>query len=135
MEIGLKYCKNMPKKNIIVLALLFAIAMVDMYLFVQVSLAKDVLNVFPQKKLSVQKQAGEHSQLRIFATAGIVKKIDPENGILTIYLDPVQALKWPSMIRIFSVSDKSLFDRAKVGEKLKFEFERNESNEMTIDLK
>jgi len=91
---GFKHCKNMPMKNI------FVIALVDMSLFVQVGLADEKLETYTQKKLSVQKQGGEHSQLRTFATAGMVKKIDPVNGIVTILLDPVQALKWPSMIRI-----------------------------------
>jgi Cu/Ag efflux protein CusF len=122
-------------KKIFVVALVFVIALVDMYLFVRVGLANEELDSYPQKKLSVQQQGGEHSQLRIFATAGIVKKIDPENGIVTIFLDPVPDLKWSSMIRIFSVTDKSVFERFKVGEKLKFEFERDESNEMVIDLK
>ena len=110
-------------------------ALTDMYLFVRVGLADEEHNAYPQKNLSVQKQGGKHSQLRIFSTAGIVKKIDPENSIVTIYLDPVADLKWSSMIRILSVTDKSVFERFKVGEKLKFEFERDESNEMVIDLK
>lgn len=108
-------------KNIFFLALIFVIALVDVYLFVQVGLANEEHNAYSQKKLSVQKQGGEHSQLRTFATAGIAKKIDPENGIVTIFLATVPALKWSSMIRIFSVSDRSVFERFKVGEKLKFE--------------
>lgn len=122
-------------KNIFILAMIFIIALADMYLFVQVGLADEGLNAYPQKGLSVNKQDKKNKQPRTFAAVGVVRKVDPENGILTMYLEPVPALKWPSMIRIFSVSDKSLFERFKVGEKLKFEFERDESNEMTIDLK
>jgi Cu/Ag efflux protein CusF len=114
---------------------IFALALMGFNLIVQVVLADENINEYPQKKLSVKKQCGEHSQLRTFATAGIVKKIDPVNGIVTIFLDPVPALKWPLMIRIFSVSDRSMFGRFKVGEMLKFEFERDESNEMVIDIK
>lgn len=122
-------------KNIFALTLIVVMVLTDMYLFVQVGLADEEHNAYPQKKLSVQKQGGELSHLRTFSTAGIVKKIDPENGIVTIFLDPVPDLKWSSMIRIFSVTDKSVFERFKVGEKLKFEFERDESNDMVIDLK
>ena len=122
-------------KNIFVLALIFVIALIDAYLFVQVGLANEEHNAYSQKKLSVQNQVDVHRQLRTFATAGIVRKIDTKNGIVTILLDPVPALKWPSMIRIFSVTDRSVFERFKVGEKLQFEFERDENNEMVIDLK
>lgn len=122
-------------KNIFVLALIFFIALIDVYLFVQVGLANEEHNAYSQKKLSVQNQGGEHGQLRTFATAGIVRKIDTKNGIFTILLDPVSALRWPSMIRIFSVTDRSVFEGFKVGEKFKFEFERDDNNEMVIDLK
>lgn len=122
-------------KNIFVLTLIVVMALTDMYLFVRVGFADEEHNAYPQKNLSVQKQGGELSHLRIFSIAGIVNKIDPKNGIVTIFVDPVTDLKWSSMIRIFSVTDKSVFQRFKVGEKLKFEFERDESNEMVIDMK
>ena len=113
----------------------FVFALTGLHLFAQVVLADEDLDAYPQKILSVHKQGGGQSQPQIFSAVEIVRKIDPDNGILTIFLDHVAALNWPPMIRIFSVTDKSVFERFKVGEKLKFEFEKDERNEMMIDIK
>lgn len=53
---------------------------------------------------------------------GVVKKIDPKAGTVTLAHDPVKSLNWPAMTMGFQVKDKMLLDKLAVGKKVEFEF-------------
>ena len=77
-------------------------------------------------------QEKTQSLARSFLATGIVKKVDTGNGIVTIYHQPVAALMWPSMTMPFTVSDRALLERFNVGEKVEFEFLKNEQRVIII---
>ena len=54
--------------------------------------------------------------------SGKVTKVDRSAGRVTIAHGPVASLKWPAMTMAFEVKDKSLLDKAKVGETIEFSF-------------
>jgi Cu(I)/Ag(I) efflux system periplasmic protein CusF len=53
---------------------------------------------------------------------GVVKKVDPKAGTVTLAHDPVKSLKWPAMTMGFTVKDKALLDKLQPGKKVEFEF-------------
>ena len=53
---------------------------------------------------------------------GVVKKIDPRAGTVTLAHDPVKSLNWPAMTMGFTVKDKALFDKLAGDGKVDFEF-------------
>ncbi len=53
---------------------------------------------------------------------GVVKKIDPKSGAVTLAHDPVKSLNWPAMTMGFQVKDKALLDNLQPGKKIEFEF-------------
>lgn len=54
--------------------------------------------------------------------AGVVKKVDPKAGTVTMDHGPVKSLNWPAMTMTFGLSDKALIDKLKPGAKVEFEF-------------
>lgn len=50
---------------------------------------------------------------------GVVKKLDPLGGSVTLQHGPIAALKWPAMTMAFKV-DPSLLKTVKVGQKVNF---------------
>jgi Cu/Ag efflux protein CusF len=56
------------------------------------------------------------------AATGVVKKVNPKTGAVTLAHDPVKSLNWPAMTMAFQVKDKSLLDRLAVNKKIEFEF-------------
>ena len=53
---------------------------------------------------------------------GVVKKVDPKSGSVTLAHDPVKSLNWPAMTMGFQVKDKALLDKLQPGKKIDFEF-------------
>jgi len=53
---------------------------------------------------------------------GVVKKVDPKSGSVTLAHDPVKSLNWPAMTMGFQVKDKALLDKLQPGKKIEFEF-------------
>jgi Cu/Ag efflux protein CusF len=53
---------------------------------------------------------------------GVVKKVDPKAGTVTLAHDPVKSLKWPAMTMGFQVKDKTLLSKLAVDKKVEFEF-------------
>jgi Cu/Ag efflux protein CusF len=51
---------------------------------------------------------------------GEVRKIDKETGKITIRHGEIKHLDMPPMTMIFAVKDKSLLDKVKAGDKLRF---------------
>jgi len=54
--------------------------------------------------------------------AGVVKKVDPKAGTVTLAHDPVKSLNWPAMTMGFTVKDKTLLDKMQAGKKVEFKF-------------
>jgi Cu(I)/Ag(I) efflux system protein CusF len=52
--------------------------------------------------------------------SGKVTKVDRSAGRVTIAHGSVASLNWPAMTMAFDVKDKSLLDKAKVGETIQF---------------
>ncbi len=57
-------------------------------------------------------------------SSGEVKKIDKDTGKITIKHGPLESLGMPGMTMVFRAKDPSMLDRVKVGDKIKFEAER-----------
>lgn len=53
---------------------------------------------------------------------GVVKKVDPKAGTVTLAHDPVKSLNWPAMTMSFMVKDKALLDKLAANKKVEFEF-------------
>lgn len=51
---------------------------------------------------------------------GEIRKIDKETGKLTIKHGPIKHLDMPPMSMVFSARDKTLLDKVKVGDKIRF---------------
>lgn len=86
-------------------------------------------------KPSVRQQCPGQVQPRSFLAVGIVRKIDPENGIVLIFHESVAALMWPPMTMPFAVRDRVMFDRFSVGEKVMFEFVMEARNGVIVCIK
>lgn len=53
---------------------------------------------------------------------GIVKKLNPKTGVVTLAHGPVNSMNWPPMTMGFKVKDKALLTKLKEGRKVGFEF-------------
>lgn len=51
-------------------------------------------------------------------TSGVVKKVNPEKGIVTLAHEPVASLNWPAMTMGFQVKDKALMEKMTVGKNI-----------------
>lgn len=77
----------------------------------------------------------EHLQQKCFWSAGTVRKIDQDIGVVTIFHNAVPELGWPAMTMPFAVKDLNLFNRFKVGERLEFEFEVGVRNSVIVSIR
>lgn len=55
---------------------------------------------------------------------GEVRKVDTEQGKLTLAHDPIPNLGMPKMTMVFRVKDKTVLDQIKSGDKVKFAADR-----------
>ena len=58
-------------------------------------------------------------------TDGEVKKIDPDNGKVTLKHGDIKSLDMPGMTMVFMVKDAALLGAVKVGDKVKFRAEKS----------
>ena len=68
-----------------------------------------------------QSTAQAQQQARTASATGQVKKIEPDQGTITIAHGPVPALRWPAMVMPFNASPE-LMQRVAVGDEVSFEF-------------
>ena len=54
-------------------------------------------------------------------TDGEVKKIDPDNGKVTLKHGDIKSLDMPGMTMVFTVRDKALLDKTRVGAKVRIQ--------------
>ena len=57
-------------------------------------------------------------------TAGEVRKIDTEQGKLTIKHEPIESLEMPGMTMVFKAVDPAMLQQLKVGDKIEFAAEK-----------
>lgn len=66
----------------------------------------------------------DHGKMGMAATPGMtdgeVRKIDKENGKITIKHGEIKHMDMPGMTMVFSVKDKALLDKVPVGQKIQF---------------
>ncbi len=60
--------------------------------------------------------AGEAADM----TAAEVRKVDAENGKVTLKHGPIKNLDMPGMTMVFAVKDKAMLDKVKAGDKVMF---------------
>jgi Cu(I)/Ag(I) efflux system protein CusF len=53
---------------------------------------------------------------------GVVKKLDPTAGTVTINHGPIATMNWPAMSMTFKVRDKALMNKLAVDKKVDFQF-------------
>lgn len=80
--------------------------------------------------VAVQTAAADVTDL----TDGEVRKIDKENGKITLKHGPIKNLDMPGMTMVFQVKDKALLDRVKVGDKVRFRAETVNGRSLASDL-
>ena len=66
---------------------------------------------------------------------GVVKKVDPKAGLVTLAHEPVKSMNWPAMTMGFEVKDKMLFDKLAVGKKVDFAFVQGKKGYVVTDVK
>ena len=64
-----------------------------------------------------------------------VKRVDPENGSVTLADGAIKSLKWPPMTMGFSVKDNALFDKLAVGSQVHVEFVQEGAEYVVIAVK
>lgn len=85
------------------------------------SIAASIMLALP---LAVQAQVPVEVASLQPMTAGVVKKIDIEQGKITISHGPLLNLDMPAMTMVFRVADPKLLSTVKAGENIKFVAER-----------
>jgi Cu/Ag efflux protein CusF len=53
---------------------------------------------------------------------GVVKKVDPKAGTVTLAHEPAKSLNWSAMTMSFAVKDKALLNKLAVDKKVEVEF-------------
>ena len=79
--------------------------------------------------------AHDHGTVKVAAshghgemTEGEVRKVDKEQGKITVKHGEIKNLDMPAMTMVFRVKDKALLDKVHEGEKIKFSAEKIEGN-------
>jgi len=85
------------------------------------SLTTAVAAQAPSPKMDMKPDASQKSGTSYTGT-GVVKGTDSAAGSITLAHDPVQSLNWPAMTMAFKVQDKKILQKAKVGDKVRFQF-------------
>ena len=65
---------------------------------------------------------------------GTIKSIAANHRSLRIFHDPILSLKWPAMNMEFKVNDHDLTHTLKAGDKVKFSFFREETDNIIVKI-
>jgi Cu(I)/Ag(I) efflux system periplasmic protein CusF len=65
---------------------------------------------------------------------GEVRKVDKEQGKLTLRHGPIQNLDMPGMTMVFQVKDPALLDKVKAGDKVRFKAEKANAAMVVTDI-
>ncbi|WP_332745996.1 copper-binding protein [Hydrogenophaga sp.] len=90
--------------------------------------------------LPVMAQAGaDHSKMGMAAAPGMtdgeIRKIDKENGKVTIKHGEIKHMDMPPMSMVFNVKDKAMLDKVQVGEKIQFIVVQDAGKMVITDIK
>lgn len=66
---------------------------------------------------------------------GVVRKIDPAKGTITLAHERIASLNWPPMVMAFTVKDKALLDKAQAGKRVEFVFVQQGRDNVITSLK
>ncbi|HSN20473.1 MAG TPA: copper-binding protein [Usitatibacter sp.] len=86
----------------------------------------------------------EHSQApgqsRAAASAsvsavGVVRKVDPAQGKVTLQHEPIESLGWPAMTMAFRVRDAKLLEGLEPGRKVRFAFVQEGSSYVITSIR
>ena len=69
--------------------------------------------------------SGSASSAKTHHARGVVKKVEPKTGQVTLAHEPVKTLNWPAMTMDFQVRDKAVLDKLKAGQTIEFDFEQS----------
>ena len=68
-------------------------------------------------------------------TNGVVRKIDLENGKITIRHEEIKTIDMPPMTMVFEVKDRSMLNQLQVGEVVKFTVIQSNGKLVITDIK
>ncbi len=68
-------------------------------------------------------------------TKGVVKKVKPDDGKVTIIHEELVDLEMPAMTMVFRVADEAMFDELEPGKEIEFVAERINGKLTVTDLK
>lgn len=111
------------------------------FAFGALALALSLPSAFAQQKMDDMKgmdkaQAPAASApMMVHHATGVVKKVDPKLGLVTLAHEPVKSLSWPAMTMGFQVEDKMMFDQLKVGQKVDFDFKQGSKGYVVTAVK
>lgn len=66
---------------------------------------------------------------------GVVKKVDPKGGTVTLAHEAIKSLDWPAMAMAFRVADKALLDKLTVDRKVEVVFQQRGKDYVIISAK
>lgn len=85
------------------------------------------------------KMGMDHSKMTMTATPGMtdgeIRKIDKENGKVTIKHGEIKHMDMPPMSMVFNVKDKAMLDKVQVGEKIQFIVVQDAGKMVVTDIK
>ncbi|MGE0116253.1 copper-binding protein [Hydrogenophaga sp.] len=85
------------------------------------------------------KMGMDHSKMTMTATPGMtdgeIRKIDKENGKVTIKHGEIKHLDMPPMSMVFNVKEKAMLDKVQVGEKIQFIVVQDAGKMVVTDIK
>jgi Cu(I)/Ag(I) efflux system protein CusF len=70
--------------------------------------------------LAVAAAASAAATMAVEPTAGEVRKIDRANGKITLKHEEIRNLGMPPMAMVFEVKDRTMLDKLKAGDKVRF---------------
>ena len=71
----------------------------------------------------------------VHRATGVVTKVEPATGRVTIKHDPVKSLNWPGMTMVFKAKDKAVLDKLKKDRKIDFGFVEQGKDYVVTDVK
>jgi Cu/Ag efflux protein CusF len=71
----------------------------------------------------------------VHRATGVVTKVEPATGRITIKHDPVKDLGWPGMTMAFKAKDKAVLDKVKKGQQIDFGFVEQGKDYVVTDVK
>jgi len=84
--------------------------------------------------LALALSAAVHAQT-VHRATGVVTKVDPASGKVTIKHDPVKSLNWPGMTMAFKAKDQAVLDKMKKDQKIEFGFIEQGKDYVVTDVK